>query len=103
MCGFFLFSDYDDVRKAVNDTVRTYMEKFAEVWEDCGYNDVSIQQRCEAVKQHVQVSTILRLSLKLSSVVFSYQNYLCFCASVHDTQSGQKNITVVTGFLNTIN
>jgi hypothetical protein len=61
---FFLFSDIDDVEVAVNNTVRTYMEKFAVIWKDCGFNDISIQQRCEAVKKHVQVNTVLRLSLK---------------------------------------
>lgn len=38
----------------MNDIVKTYMEKLAVIWEDCGYNDISIQQRCEAVKKHVQ-------------------------------------------------
>ena len=40
----------------MNDIVQTYMEKLAVIWEDCGYNDISIQQRCEAVKKHVQVN-----------------------------------------------
>jgi len=40
----------------VNDIVKTYMESLAVIWDDCGYNDVSIQQRCEAVKNHVQVN-----------------------------------------------
>jgi hypothetical protein len=60
MCNFFLFSDYDDVRMAVNSVVGTYMEKFSAIWKDCGYNDVGIQQRCDAIKKHVQVSSVLR-------------------------------------------
>jgi protein regulator of cytokinesis 1 len=42
------------VKENVNSIVKTYMEKLAVIWEDCGYNDISIQQRCEAVKKHVQ-------------------------------------------------
>jgi AraC-like DNA-binding protein len=30
------------------------MEKFSASWEDCGYNDIDIQQRCDAIKKHVQ-------------------------------------------------
>jgi len=44
------------VREAVNDIVKTNMEKLALIWEDCGYNEASIQQRCEAVRKHVQVN-----------------------------------------------
>jgi len=45
------------VREAVNDIVKTNMEKLAAlVWEDCGYNDLSKQQRFEEVKKRVQVN-----------------------------------------------
>jgi hypothetical protein len=40
----------------VSDIVKTGMEKLAVIWQDCGYNDISIQQRREAVKKHVQVN-----------------------------------------------
>ena len=40
----------------MNDIVKTHMEKLAVIWEDCGYDDISIQQRFEAVKKHVQVN-----------------------------------------------
>jgi hypothetical protein len=54
------------------------MEKFEAIWEDCGYNDISIQQRCEAVKKHVEVSTVLRLRLELSIVVFYFSDLFVF-------------------------
>jgi hypothetical protein len=44
------------VREAVNDIVKTSMEKLAVIWEEWGYDDINIQQRCEAVKKHVQVN-----------------------------------------------
>jgi hypothetical protein len=40
------------------------MEKLAVIWEECGFNDTSIQQRCEAVKRHVQVNIALRFNFK---------------------------------------
>lgn len=60
MNGFFPFSYCNDVSTAVNNTVTTYMDKFASIWKYCGYDNLNIRQRCEAVKQHVHVSTILR-------------------------------------------
>jgi acyl CoA:acetate/3-ketoacid CoA transferase alpha subunit len=42
------------VREAVNEIVKTNMGKLAVIWEDCGYSGLIIQQRCEAVKKHVQ-------------------------------------------------
>ncbi|XP_021935767.1 protein regulator of cytokinesis 1-like isoform X2 [Zootermopsis nevadensis] len=51
----FIPSSYcNDVSTAVNNTVTTYMDKLASIWGECGYDDISIGQRCEAVKQHVQ-------------------------------------------------
>lgn len=32
-------------------------------------------------------------------MVSGFQNYLCFCAAVYDTQNGQGNITMLTGFV----
>jgi hypothetical protein len=52
------------VTEAAKDIAQTYMEKLAVIWEDCGYNDISIQQRCEAVKKHVQVNKGLRFSFQ---------------------------------------
>jgi hypothetical protein len=56
------FSDFDDVTTSVNSIVKTYMEKLAVIWDDCGFNDTIIQERHEAVKKHVQVSIALRFS-----------------------------------------
>jgi hypothetical protein len=65
----------------VNDIVKTYMEKLAVIWEDCGYNDISIQQRCEAVKKHVQVNQVLMFSFQrsLAPLVFKFINDDVFC------------------------
>lgn len=57
----FVFRDFDDVTTSVSSTVRSYMEKLSVIWDDCGFNDASIQQRCEAVKKHVQVNITLKL------------------------------------------
>jgi hypothetical protein len=75
----FLFSNFDDVTASVNSIVRTYMEKLAVIWEECGFNDTSIQQRCEAVKKHVQVNIALRFYFKLflGSMVSAFQKCLC--------------------------
>lgn len=75
----FLFSNFDDVTASVNSIVRTSMEKLAVIWEECGFSDTSIQQRCEAVKKHVQVNIALRFSFKFfGSMVFAFQKYLYF-------------------------
>lgn len=58
----FLFSDFDDVKTSVNSIVRTYMEQLTVIWDDCGFSETIIQERHEAVKQHVQVSIALRFS-----------------------------------------
>ena len=65
----------------MNDIVKTYMEKLAVIWEDCGYNDISIQQRCEAVKKHVQVNQVLMFSFQrsLAPLVFKFINDDVFC------------------------
>jgi hypothetical protein len=65
----------------VNDIVKTYMEKLAVIWEDCGYNDISIQQRCEAVKKHVQVNEVLRFRFQrlLAPMVFRCYNGIVCC------------------------
>jgi ElaB/YqjD/DUF883 family membrane-anchored ribosome-binding protein len=47
-------SNFEDVREAVKDIAKTCMEKLAVILEDCGYDYTSIQQRCEAIKKHVQ-------------------------------------------------
>jgi hypothetical protein len=69
------------VREAVNDIVKTNMGKLAVIWEDCGYNDLIIQQRCEAVKKHVQVNKVLRFSLlrSLAALVFKFNDGIVCC------------------------
>ncbi|PNF26068.1 hypothetical protein B7P43_G06395 [Cryptotermes secundus] len=54
MADFISARNCDDVTTSVNSIVRTSMEKLAAIWEECGFGDTSIQQRCEAVKKHVQ-------------------------------------------------
>jgi hypothetical protein len=60
---FFCSSEIDHVVGAVNAIVKTSMEKLAAIWDECGYNNTNVQQRCEAVQMHVQVNVVLAPSL----------------------------------------
>jgi hypothetical protein len=59
---FFCSSETDHVMAALNVIVKTCMENLAVIWDESGYSKSSIQQRCEAVKKHVQMNVVLGTS-----------------------------------------
>jgi protein regulator of cytokinesis 1 len=78
VAGSISACNFEEVREAVNDIVKAYMEKLEVIWEDCGYNDVRIQQRCEEVKKHVQslFDQILEEELENNIFIKKIEQYL---------------------------
>jgi hypothetical protein len=69
---FFCSSEIDHVVTALNSIVKTCMANLAVTWDDSGYSKSSIQQRCEAVKKHVQVNVVYNVQVSELSVCLWY-------------------------------
>ncbi|XP_069677765.1 protein regulator of cytokinesis 1-like isoform X3 [Periplaneta americana] len=52
MAGSLVFRKFDHVKEELTKCIESFMSQFACVWEECGYNKETIEQRCESIKTH---------------------------------------------------
>ena len=48
---------YDEVNRGVKEIIDEYMKKLTTIWEDCGYDKETIEQRLDAILKHNKVCT----------------------------------------------